>query len=145
MTITTSTEVQERTLTLHEDGRETLRRMAMHAQRIAAWFGPTSKEGVEALTSFARITESLLGWTPEHVYRDGPLSLYCNAGGMAFGLFFHANHNKCTVDGCPMYRHHDTGNLYHYGLTADVKVQLHKHEWAFAPNAPQPGSWSFHS
>lgn len=127
---------------------EEYRRMAFHVQALRGAYGSEHRWYVEAAHSFARISESIVGWGNVIVTRDGDLSLFCRTRGnnpFVFGLIFHSIHNRCQVDGCPMYLNGKTGRTYHYGLSAEVKVQLHRHQWLYPADAPIPGTWSFHS
>lgn len=127
-----------------EDGRAEYQRMAYHVASLASVYGPTSKWATEAATSFAKISASMSGWGDVRVSRDGYLSLFCRTNSIVFGLIFHPVRRSCTVDGCPMYANNE-GKTYHYRLSSEIQVQLHKHQWLYGLDQPIPGTWSFHS
>jgi hypothetical protein len=78
-----------------------------------------------------------------HVACDGALSLYVSTGsGLVFGLIFHGAHRHCTAKDChTMIR--DDGTCY--PSHTDAPVLDHEHTPSYPLDAPQPGTWSFHS
>jgi hypothetical protein len=126
---------------------EEYQRMSFHVAALASAYGPDSPWAIDAAQSFAKIASSLTGWGNIIITRDGELSLFCRTRGenpFVFGLIFHSIRRFCHIDGCPMFAY-DDGSTYHYKRTDEVKVQLHKHRWIYALDAPKPGTWSFHS
>jgi hypothetical protein len=127
-----------------DQGRAEYQKMAYHVAAIAYYHGKGSDYHVAAADSFARVSESIVGWGNVRVARDGDLSLICSARGLTFGIIFHKTHRSCTVEGCREYLS-DEGRVWSYQRTDERKVQLHRHEWLYPIGAPIPGSWSFHS
>jgi hypothetical protein len=131
-------------ITMNEYAVETAGSMYHHVQKLGTAYGETSKQYVEALASYARVTNTVFqsGFGPQmDVSRDGALSLLCIEGGFVFGIIWHEEKRHCTVEGCQAY------------LTEDAKawtysrdhVMCDAHVPSFPYDAPAPGTWSTHS
>jgi hypothetical protein len=146
--MTTITEYMDKTdsaVIWTDQAREEYRRMAYQVANLSSYYGRSSNYHLEAAESFARVSESIVGWGNIRVGRDGDLSLICRqASGFTFGIVYHRVSRSCTVADCPKYMH-DDGHVWSYERTDSKPVQLHRHQWLYPIDAPTPGSWSFHS
>lgn len=139
--VSTPIDVSDTSQVWTEDARRTWQEMVFHTQKLANYFGPRSKEYVDAVASLAHISASLIGWGTLRVSKDGDLSLFCNTGGFVFGLIWHGIQRRCTVEGCHAYAN-DDGHVWTYNRDHH---RCDNHKWAFPLDAPRPGTWSFHS
>lgn len=141
---TTDTRPYTYEFTVSREAVDTISAMRDHVARLGAYYGQNSTEYRVASESLYRQLATLFG-SPlaekSRVSRDGDLSLLV-VGGITFGVIWHGSRRHCTTDGCKAYVN-DDGHVWTY--SRDDAVLDHEHELSYALDAPQPGSWSFHS
>jgi hypothetical protein len=134
-------------LAVSRDAVDVIAAATRHVQALAAHYGPASHEHLTAISSWATALSRLLSLgfgADTRVHRDGTLSLLVNTGsGFTYGLIFHGATRCCTAgDGCTA-TIADNGTAHPLWSTAVLAD--HVHQPSFPLDAPQPGSWSFHS
>lgn len=135
---------------VHRDAVDTIRDCEAHIQALGAAYGERSSQYQDASASWRRQVGALfsIGFGARTVVRrDGPLSLYVStAGGFVFGIVFHGERRRCTVDGCHAVADAAAdGTVSWRPSSQDTVVLEHEHQPSFPFGAPQPGSWSSHS
>lgn len=127
----------------------TISEMREHCIKLGAYWGQRSNECQEALLSFVGQIGMLIG-NPLHekttITRDGDKSLYVapteNAG-IVFGVIWHGKKRHCTDPECHAWIDND-GTTWTWS-TEKAPILDHEHTPSYPLDAPQPGTWSFHS
>jgi hypothetical protein len=134
-------------LAVSRDAVDVIAAATRHVQALATHYGPASQEHLTASSSWLAALSRLLSLgfgADTRVHRDGHLSLLVTTGsGFTYGLIFHGATRRCTAgDGCTA-TIADDGTAHAPWSTAVLAD--HVHQPSFPLDAPQPGSWSFHS
>jgi len=116
-----------------------------HIADLGRFYGQGSDTYREALTSWHHCLTGLFTMNmgaDTHITVDGTLSLFVAcANGYAYGVIFHGQHRRCTVNGCQT-TIRDDGTTY---PAAPSTTDEHEHQPSYPLGAPQPGRWSVHS
>lgn len=107
-------------------------------------YGGRSREYLSAIRSWeaqlSRLFSMALG-TSAHVSRDNDLSLLVStSSGFTYGIIFHAAGRHCTVPGCTALIADDGA-----ARTRGPACPDGNHVPSYPLDAPQPGTWLFHS
>lgn len=137
----------EHVLTVSRDATDAITAASHHCEKLAAWFGPNAREYLDAVSSWqhhlAQIFSMVLG-ADTRITRDGDLSLLVRSGGgFMYGLIFHPAPRTCTNHGCHAVIRNDGAAWTH--RPDDPTCPQDQHTPSYPLNAPQPGTWSFHS
>jgi hypothetical protein len=136
----------EHRLTLTRDAVDVITDAEAHLGRLHTCYGSTSEIYQTALHSWHRSLAGLFSMdfgADTQISRDGELSLFVRtASGLVYALIHHGADRHCTDDGCHTLIGDDgTTRPASTGAT----VLDHEHTPSYPTDAPQPGSWSFHS
>jgi hypothetical protein len=133
-------------LVVTPEAQTTLARMAEQVGRLGAYYGLQSVEYTDTLASYAKAMDHVFGHPMSHdlrVMRDGDLSLFVNAGFIVFGVIWNGKKRQCTDADCGAQVGHD-GQLWTWDKDR-YPILDHEHTMNYPDDAPQPGTWSFHS
>lgn len=144
----TMTEYDTHTLSVNKRAVDTIVSMGEHVAKLGAYFGPAHKYTVDASLSLNKnITQmfSMFFGGETHVTRDGELSLFVQTKtGFVYGLIFHGHRRMCTVPTCKAWLADADSVGYSYNDDA-VLCGKGEHTPDIPFDAPDPGTWSFHS
>lgn len=149
MTTQPDTRPDRYTFEVTRQATETITAMREHCAKLSRYWGERSKESTEAWISFGNQFATLVGSplaTASSVQRDGDLSLYVSpttGPGIVFGLIWHGRKRTCTTEGCYAWIA-DDGSTSTWSRE-QAPILEHEHTPSYPLDAPQPGTWSFHS
>lgn len=138
-------EVRDAVFTLSPEARDEIASAGHRVNQIGDWFGKSSKQYLDAATSWSNVLSSVFGrpyGDAIHVYREGragELSLLV-VGGITIGVIFSQDRRTCTKQECQVYIN-DDGREYRYN-PLDPSCGDHELSW---PLNVHPGTWSTHS
>jgi hypothetical protein len=137
----------EHVLTVSREATDVIAAATRHCAELARHFGTGSRQYQDAARSWqdnlAAVFSMAFG-ANTRVIRDGELSLLvCSATGFAYGIIFHPDRRRCTRSGCKAVIN-DDGHAWTY-LPDDAACRGEDHDPSYPLDAPQPGTWSFHS
>jgi hypothetical protein len=116
-----------------------------HVADLGHFYGQGSDIYREALTSWHQCVTGLFTMNmgaDTRITVDGTLSLLVScANGYVYGVIFHGQHRRCTIDGCQT-TIRDDGTTY---PATPSTTDDHEHRPSYPLGAPQPGRWSVHS
>ena len=137
----------EHVLTVSREATDVIAAAARHCTELARHFGTGSREYQDAAGSWLKnLTQmfSMAFGAQTRVSRDGELSLLvCSATGFTYGIIFHPDRRRCTRAGCKAVIN-DDGHAWTY-MPDDATCPDGHHAPSYPLDAPQPGTWSFHS
>lgn len=117
-----------------------------HLNALGQHYGTQSAVYQTALTGWHRNLILLmvmgLGADTHITALDTRSLLVRTASGLAYGIVFHPEHRRCTLDGCAAVID-DDGTAHPAG--PDTPVADHQHQPSYPLRAPQPGRWMAHS
>jgi len=137
----------EHVLTVSREATDVIAAATRHCDGLAGHFGAGSRQYQDAAQSWqhnlARLFAMDFG-ARTRITCDGDLSLLvCTGSGFTYGIIFHPDRRRCTRPGCTAVINND-GHAWTY-LPADPACPDGQHAPSFPLDAPQPGTWSFHS
>jgi hypothetical protein len=137
----------EHVLTVSREATDVIAAATRHCAELARHFGTGSREYQDAARSWQHNLTALFSMAfgaHTRVSRDGELSLLvCSAIGFTYGIIFHPDRRHCTRAGCRAVIN-DDGHAWTY-LPDDTACPDGAHVPSYPLDAPQPGTWSFHS
>jgi hypothetical protein len=137
----------EHVLTVSREATDVIAAASRRCGELARYFGEDSRQHREALGSWQAQLSRLFGMAfgaVTSVSRDGDLSLLVGTqSGLVYGIIFHTEHRGCTADGCHAVIN-DDGTTWTY-LPGDPVCADSQHTPSYPLDAPNPGTWSFHS
>lgn len=137
----------EHVLTVSREAVDVIAAATRHCAELARHFGTSSREYQDAAWSWqhnlTRVFSMAFG-AQTRVSRDGELSLLvCLGTGFTYGIIFHPDRRRCTRPGCKAVIN-DDGHGWTY-MPDEPACTDGDHAPSYPLDAPQPGTWSFHS
>lgn len=137
----------EHVLTVSREATDVIAAATRHCAELGRHFGTSSREYQDAAWSWqhnlTRMFSMAFG-AQTRISRDGDLSLLVSsATGFTYGIIFHPDRRRCTRPGCKAVIN-DDGHAWTY-LPDDPACPDGHHTPSYPLDAPQPGTWSFHS
>ena len=134
----------EYALTVTRGATDVITAASTRCAELERCYGTGSREHLDAIRSWesqlSRLFSMAFG-TSAHVSRDNDLSLLVTtSSGFTYGVIFHAAGRRCTVPGCTALIADDGTARAHGPACPDGN-----HTPSYPLDAPQPGTWSFHS
>jgi hypothetical protein len=148
---TTSTEIDTRPyttdFTISREAMDVMQAASNYCLKLRDYYGVSSKRYTMAVETWQRQITMVFArpmGAGVRVMKDNDLSLVVSAAsGFVFGLIFHGDKRHCTREGCMAFINDDgTTSKYRYD---SPECTDGKHEPSYPLDAPQPGTWSFHS
>jgi hypothetical protein len=142
------TESDTHTLHVNKRAVDTIVKMGNHVQELALYFGPehnyTTDASLSLNNNLTKMFSTFFGGDT-HVTRDSELSLFVQSkSGFVYGLIFHGHRRMCTVETCKAWLADAESVGYSYTDGA-VLCGKGNHTPDIPFDAPDPGTWSFHS
>lgn len=137
----------EHVLTVSREATDVIAAATRRCDDLARHFGASSRQYQDAARSWqhnlARLFAMDFG-AHTRITRDGDLSLLvCTGSGFTYGIIFHPDRRRCTRPSCAAVINND-GHAWTY-LPDDPSCSDGQHAPSYPLDAPQPGTWSFHS
>jgi hypothetical protein len=134
----------EYTLTVTRQAADVIAAASARCADLALSYGSRSRQHADALMSWERQLARLFLITlgaAARVTREDDLSLLVTtSSGYAYGLIFHPARRTCTVPGCTATIASDGTARAHGNTCPDGE-----HQPSYPLDAPEPGTWTFHS
>lgn len=134
----------EYVLTVTREATDVIAAASARCDELERWYGVGSREYRDAIRSWERQLVRLFSMAlgaSARVSRDGDLSLLVTTStGFTYGIIFHPVRRRCTVAGCTALIG-DDGTIRAHGRACPDENHTPSHPL----DAPQPGTWSFHS
>jgi hypothetical protein len=135
-------------LRISRDATDTIAACETHIAALAVFYGVLSPEYRSALDSWHQQLAGLfrVGFGERtDITADGTLSLLAStSSGFVFGIVFHGELRRCTVDGCRAAAG-DSPDEPWRPIHPGSPVLDHDHAPSYPFDGPQPGTWSAHS
>lgn len=144
--MSTTTETTDYKMVVTPEAQTTLANMAERIGRLGTYYGLRSDEYMDTMASYGRVMDHLFGHPMSHdirVMRDSDMSLFVNAGYIVFGVIWNGKRRRCTRFDCGA-QVNDDGSVWTYDKDR-YPILDHDHDLSYPLDAPQPGTWSFHS
>jgi hypothetical protein len=137
----------EHVLTVSREATDVIAAATRRCDDLGRHFGAGSRQYQDAARSWqhnlARLFAMDFG-THIRITRDGDLSLLvCTDSGFSYGIIFHPDRRRCTRPGCTAVINNDGHALI--CQSDDPACPDGQHTPSYPLDAPQPGTWSFHS
>lgn len=134
----------EYALTVTREATDVIAAASARCAELERYYGSESREHLDAIRSWeqqlTRLFSMALG-ASARVSRDSDLSLLVTTStGFTYGIIFHPDRRRCTVAGCTALIADDGTTRAHGPACPDEN-----HTPSYPLDAPQPGTWSFHS
>jgi hypothetical protein len=137
----------EHVLTVSREATDVIAAATRRCAELARHFGDTSREYRHAARSWQHNLAQVFSMTfgaQTRISRDGDLSLLVSSStGFTYGIIFHPDRRRCTRPGCKAIIR-DSGDAWTYAPD-DPVCAGGDHVPSYPLDAPQPGTWSFHS